>query len=301
MENIKTLNKVDVASIIIARDLLSLDIGERVKSVKEYSDDLLISVGSVQKAFDNLEKEKAMELAKKGVNGKILEYKNKEKLIEKAALKSVVGVMPLPYSKRYEGLAMAIKSSFEQYGINFYFAYMQGSRIRLKMLENGIYDFAIMSNLAYINSKNENMKKVFSLGYGSYVSKHVLLVKNENGKNRIGIDKNSEDQYFLSKKYFKDKDCQFIDLSSDNIVKQMKNSFIDQAIISLDEIEENEINDIQILDIFDEEDIKLANEAVIVINKKDKLIETLINQVLDVKNIKKIQEMVVKKIIVPRY
>lgn len=302
MEKIRTLNKVDIAIITVARDIMGLKIGDRLKSVKEYSEELQMSVGSVQKAFEILESKKCISLSKKGVFGKILEAKYDDKLIKKAFINSIVGVMPLPYSKRYEGLAMAIKNSFEKHGITFYFAYMQGSRVRLKLLESGIYDFALMSNLAFKNSDKKNIKKVFSLGPESYVSKHVLLkVPTKSKKIRVGIDKNSEDQYFLSNQYFSGKDYEVIDVNSDNIVKDMQNSLIDQAILSLDEIEEKLINGIEVQDIFDKEYINLANEAVIVINKSDKLMESLVKNILDIKYIKKIQKDVLEKIIVPRY
>lgn len=302
MKNLKTLNKVDLATISIARDMLMLNLGDRVKSVKEYSENLLMSVGSIQKAFDILEKDNVIKLTKNGVFGKKLEYKDKNLLIEKSFLNYVVGVMPLPYSKRYEGLAMAIKSSFEKYGINFYFAYMQGSRVRLKLLENDVYDFAIMSNLAYVNLKNNNLKKVFSLGSGSYVSKHVLLSSFKLCDNiRVGIDKNSEDQYFLSCKYFDGKKYNMVDVNSDNIIKEIQNNRIDQAILSADEIEENLVSDINVNDIFDKEYINLANEAVIVIKRDNKLMESLVKQILNVENIREIQKKVLEKIIVPRY
>lgn len=302
MKKLKTLNKVDLAIIAIARDMLILKIGSRVKSVKEYSEELGISVGSIQKAFGTLENEGVIKLTKNGVFGKKLEDKDKNLLIQKSFLNYVVGVMPLPYSKRYEGLAMAIKSSFEKYGINFYFAYMQGSRIRLKLLENEVYDFAIMSNLAFINSKNDKLQKIFSLGNGSYVSKHVLLKNvNSNKKVKVGIDKNSEDQYFLSRKYFEGKNYDVVDVNSDNIVKDIQNGNIDQAILSADEIEENSISDIEIIDILNEEYINLANEAVIVIKKENKLMGSLIKQILNIENIRTIQKKVLEKIIVPRY
>ena len=80
MEDVKVINKVDIAIIAISRDLLCLEIGEKVKSVKEYSDSLGISVGSIQKAFDKLEDENVFLLEKKGVLGKILKSKNKNKL-----------------------------------------------------------------------------------------------------------------------------------------------------------------------------------------------------------------------------
>ena len=302
MEDVKVINKVDIAIIAISRDLLCLEIGEKVKSVKEYSDSLGISVGSIQKAFDKLEDENVFVLEKKGVLGKILKSKNKNKLIFHSSLKSIVGVMPLPYSKRYEGLATAIKSAFENAGINFYFAYMQGSRIRLRMLKEKIYDFAIMSDLAYINFKTKEIKKVLDFGNESYVSKHILITNNLKNENlRIGIDKNSEDQYFLSERYFKNTNCEFVNINSDNILREILYNNIDQAIISMDDIEDKEIEKVNIIDLEDKEYLEKANVASIVINSNNKFIESLLLQVLNKHKIKEIQNKVVNKIMVPRY
>jgi DNA-binding protein len=302
MKDVKVINKVDIAIIAISRDLLCLGLGEKVKSVKEYSDILEISVGSVQKAFDKLESEKVIVLDKKGVLGKVLISKDKNKLISHSELKSVVGVMPLPYSKRYEGLATAIKTAFENFGINFYFAYMQGSRIRLKMLKENIYDFAIMSELAYINFKTDKIKKVIDFGNSSYVSKHILISnENDNGKIRIGIDKNSEDQYFLSKRYFKNYDYEFININSDNVLREILSNNIDKAIISFDDIEDKELENASIIDLEDKEYVDKATIASIVINSNDKFIESLLLQILDKYNIKSIQNKVINKIMIPRY
>lgn len=303
MNKIKLLNKVGIATIKIARDFLILDLDKKVKSTKEYSQELDLSIGTIHKAFNDLELIGAIKLEKRGSLGKILIEKDQNILIEKAELRHIVGVMPLPYTKRYEGLAMGIKEQFLKKGISFYFAYMQGSRIRSKMLKEGIYDFAIMSNLAYSYQKDENIVKVLGLGSNSYVSDHVLLTSkkiiNEN-KNKVGIDKNSEDQYYFSNVYFNDKNCEFIDVNSDNIIKHLKNGIIDKAILSIDELEEKAISEI-LIEKIEIEDKNNANEAVIVVKKNNELIIKLVESILDVEKIKEIQKSVINKQIVPRY
>ncbi|CAM3153738.1 GntR family transcriptional regulator YhfZ [Streptobacillus felis] len=301
MNRIRVLNKVDIGMIKIARDLLMLEIGDRVKSTKEYKDEFNLSVGTVHKAFEELELSGAIKLQKKGAFGKVIIYKSQELLIQKAELKHIVGVMPLPYTKRYEGLATAIKELFIKKGISFYFAYMQGSRIRTKMLKEGVYDFAIMSRLAYSAQAIEGVKKVLGFGPNSYVSDHVLLsLKGNELGNRVGIDKNSEDQYYFSTQYFKDKECEFVEINSDNIIKNLRDGIIDKAILSIDELEENLVSDINVekIDIVDKNN---ANEAVIVIKTGNELIESLVNDILDVESIINIQKKVLNKEIVPRY
>lgn len=301
MNRVRVLNKVDIGMIKIARELLILNIGDRVKSTQEYKSEFGLSVGTVHKAFEELELSGAIKLQKKGALGKILVEKSQELLIEKAELKHIVGVMPLPYTKRYEGLATAIKELFIQKGISFYFAYMQGSRIRTKMLKEGVYDFAIMSRLAYSSQAIEGVKKVLGFGPNSYVSDHVLLsLKGSISGKRVGIDKNSEDQYYFSTQYFKDKECEFIEINSDNIIKYLREGVIDKAILSIDELEENLISDINVEKI-DIQDKKNANEAVIVIKKDNELIESLVKDILNVDIITKIQKQVLNKEIPPRY
>lgn len=303
MNKLKLLNRVDICIIKIARDLIKLNINDRVKSTKEYKEELGLSIGTIHKAFEILEETKTIKLQKKGVLGKFLIDKNQKLLIEKAELKNIVGVMPLPYTKRYEGLATAIKELFNKKGISFYFAYMQGSRIRTKMLKKGIYDFAIMSQLAYSFQRDEEVKKILSLGSNSYVSDHVLLsLKNLKRKEiyKIGIDKNSEDQYYFSTKYFHNKKCKYVEINSDNIINHLRNGDIDKAILSIDELEENNIHDI-VIEQIDIPEKKSANEAVIIIKNDNELVETLIKEILDIKIIKEIQKKVLKKEMTPRY
>ena len=178
---------------------------------------------------------------------------------------------------------------------------MQGSRVRLKLLKEGIYDFAIMSNLAYLNSNDKEIKKIISLGNESYVSKHVLLSVNDNSRKlRVGIDKNSEDQSFLSSKYYENNKCDFIQVNSDSIISNLKNNIIDQAILSIDELEENYYEGINIKDI-DIKEKELANIAVLVSKKGNTLIESLLKEIINTSEIKVIQEKVLKKEMLPRY
>lgn len=223
MEEIRKINKLDLAKISIARDLIVLNISDKLKPVIQYSKELQMSVGIIQKAIEDLEIEKVALFENRGVQGKIIKYKDQQKIIQFANIKMLIGVMPLPYSKRYEGIATAIKTCFENYGIKFYFAYMPGSKIRLEMVEKGIYDFAITSKLAYLKNNNDKLSMAMEFGKNSYVSDHVILKRKGLSKKnlKVGIDKNSEDQYYLSKSIFKDGEFEFIDVNSDNIVKDI--------------------------------------------------------------------------------
>lgn len=302
MEEIKKITKVDIVKILISRDLLSFEIGDTIPSVKEYSTKFNMSVGSIQNALKDLEKEKVFELSNKGTLGKVLVNKDIKKIIQKSINKSIVAVMPLPRTRRYEGIATAIKKSFEDIGINFYFAYMSGSKIRLKLLREGIYDFVILSKLAYMNNEKFKVISCLELGENSYVSKHVVISKNRIIKEniRVGIDNNSEDQKYLSEKYYKNKNIKKVYIDSDDIIKEIRKGNIDEAILSIDEIEENIYEDILIKEL-DIKEKSLANIGIIAVRKEDEFMIKLLKKILSRDYIKKIQNEVLTNVIKPRY
>lgn len=295
---IKTVSKVDAMIKEIARDIFVLKIGEKIPTVQEYSTEFNMSVGTIQKAFEILVREEVFEIENKGLYGKFLLNKDIKKILRFAEINELLAVMPLPKTKRYEGIATAIKSQFQKKGIKLHFAYMQGSIIRLNMVQDNIYDFAIVSKLAYKNNSNKSLKKILELGPKSYVSKHVLIYKNEIKK--IGIDENSEDQYFLTKKIIENKNYELVDINSDSVLNLINNKVIDGAVCSYDEIEENNISSFNFknLDIIEKD---YANEAVIVCNENNKLISILLKEIIDLEELLEIQNKVINKEIIPFY
>jgi len=92
-----------------------------------------------------------------------------------------------------------------------------------------------------------------------------------------------------------------VNINSDNILREILYNNIDQAIISMDDIEDKEIEKVNIIDLEDKEYLEKANVASIVINSNNKFIESLLLQVLNKYEIKEIQNKVVNKIMIPRY
>ena len=223
----KEMNKKEQAMLSIAREIVFSEAGERIPSIIEYSQKYNISVGLIQKALMSLQEEGALEIERRGVLGSYIKKINNEILMEKSVFGSLVGVMPLPYSKRYEGLATGIKNNFENYKMNFYFAYMSGSEVRLNLLRKGIYDFAIVSRLAYEIKKEkcDDIEIIFGFGEKSYVSRHVLLKAAEVGKIRkIGVDKNSEDQKYMTRECIISKDYEYIEINYNETLKLLENN-----------------------------------------------------------------------------
>ena len=299
----KEMNKKEQAMLSIAREIVFSEAGERISSIIEYSQKYNISVGLIQKALMSLQEEGALEIERRGVLGSYIKKINNEILMEKSVFGSLVGVMPLPYSKRYEGLATGIKNNFENYKVNFYFAYMSGSEVRLNFLRKGIYDFAIVSRLAYEIEKEkcDDIEVIFGFGEKSYVSRHVLLKAAGIGKIRkIGVDKNSEDQKYMTRECITSKDCEYIEISYNETLKLLKNNIVDAIIWNYDEIEEKQIK-IDYEELPNKEVLNKANEAVLVIKKQNQMLRKLTEKIINVEYIGEIQKKVLENKMLPTY
>ncbi len=299
----KEMNKKEQAMLSIAREIVFSEAGERISSIIEYSQKYNISVGLIQKALMSLQEEGALEIERRGVLGSYIKKINNEILMEKSVFGSLVGVMPLPYSKRYEGLATGIKNNFENYKVNFYFAYMSGSEVRLNFLRKGIYDFAIVSRLAYEIEKEkcDDIEVIFGFGEKSYVSRHVLLKAAGIGKIRkIGVDKNSEDQKYMTRECITSKDCEYIEISYNETLKLLKNNIVDAIIWNYDEIEEKQIK-IDYEELPNKEVLNKANEAVLVIKKQNQMLRKLTEKIINVEYIGEIQKKVLENKMLPAY
>lgn len=211
------MQKLGIATTSLAVEFIPLNKGDRIKTVAEFSETYNTARGTIQSAMKFLKEHDALELESRDHLGTFIKEIDYIKLLELTGIKSLVGVMPLPYSKRYEGLATGIYKCLNDSGINTNLAFMRGSNHRLKALEDKRYDFAITSRLAadYYLKENENIQIVKTFGDCSYVNDHIIIVaKDFEGQfkkgTRVGIDNSSIDQFVLTKKYFDGIEVEYI-------------------------------------------------------------------------------------------
>ena len=303
MKEIVLLKKNGQAIINIAKAFLEINIGDRMDSIPEYSKKFELSVGTIQKGIKFLEDEKMVTLERKGHMGTTVKNIKYEKLLNYAGISTVVCVMPLPYSKRYEGLATGLKKCFSDKKIPFYFAHMGGADIRINFLEKGLYDFAIVSKLA-ANQAIKSGKKIeiaYEFGENTYVDKHVLF-KNENTViKKVGIDPDSKDQYLLTKDYFKgNDDIELVKINYNKIPELLKRGIIDATVWNLDEIKEQNMN-IQYEELKNKTQVNLANEAVLVVKQNDSALKNIADKVIEREFILQMQKDILEDKLYPSY
>lgn len=301
----KLMQKIGLMAANLSTEFIQLDIDDRIPTVAFLSEKYEIARGTVQSALKLLQDFDSIKLESRGHLGTFITYIDYLKLLEIAGIKSLVGVMPLPYSKRYEGLATGIFNTLNNRQLFVNLAFMRGSNHRLKALLDGRYDFAITSRLTaehYLKS-NEPIEIVSALGDYSYVNEHVL-VKSKDGSEeikkgmRVGIDRSSIDQTSLTESYFRNYDIEYVDMSYNRFKAAIKNKEVDAAIWNRDDIEGDEVKVIRI----NKNHIGISDtEAVIITASKNVILKKLFSKNLDREEVLKYQRDVLEGLIMPNY
>ena len=214
--------------------------------------------------------------------------------------------MPLPYSKRYEGLASGLLVTMENhYNIPASMAFMRGSKNRISMLISNRYDFAIVSRSAAeeIIQEHDNILIVMSFGKNSYLSEHVIIFKDNQMKEiqdgmRIGIDYDSVDQRVLTQQVCAGKNVEYVSVDYSRILERVVNGDIDAAIWNKDEITEKFVKvNYSELNGYDSS----SNEAVMVVSKDESEMVELLKNIIDPETVVNIQKLVLEGKITPSY
>lgn len=129
-----SMQKISIAVERIAWDLLCLDVGDRVRSIDEYHNRLGVSSGTVKNALDYLESTGAASFSRHGHEGTIVEHMDYRALQRSCTRGQLLGIMPLPYSVRYEGFATALCEQLSD--LDFNMAYARGAESRIALVES---------------------------------------------------------------------------------------------------------------------------------------------------------------------
>ena len=299
-------SKNGIATYTLAREFIKYHVGDKIPTVSELSETFDLARGTVQNAIKLLQQSDAIRIESKGHIGSYLVKKNMTILLEFAGISSIVGVMPLPYSKRYEGLASGLLVTMENhYNIPASMAFMRGSKNRISMLISNRYDFAIVSRSAAeeIIQEHDNILIVMSFGKNSYLSEHVIIFKDDQMKEiqdgmRVGIDYDSVDQRVLTQQVCAGKNVEYVSVDYSRILERVVNGDIDAAIWNKDEITEKFVKvNYSELNGYDSS----SNEAVMVVSKDESEMVELLKTIIDPETVVNIQKLVLEGKITPSY
>lgn len=303
----KLMQKYGLVTIKLARELITMTVGDRISTIAEYSAKYETARGTVQAALKLLEESKAVQVEPRGHLGTFISSINYEILWEFTNFSTIMGAMPLPYSKLYEGLATGLYKEADNRNFPFSLAYMRGAENRISALLKGRYDFAVVSKLAAHHSIKEGMDIDIALEFGkySYVNEHVIVFSNTSSRTiedgmKLGVDRSSIDHYLLTLEQCRGRQVEIIDLPYNQVVQKLIAGEIDAAVWNIDEIVERKHN-IKYYPLefnnFSGDD----TEAVLVINKHNYGIKNLLEQFINCKKVVEYQRKVVAGELIPNY
>src|SRR5699024_3791517 len=238
----KLYSKNGLTAMYISKELLKLEIGTKIPRVADYSEKLSIGRGTVQIALGLLEELKAIRLESRGHLGTYLVDKDIELLREIAGIAPLTGAMPLPYSRKYEGLATGMVEAFELTGKKINLSYMRGGLNRIETVRTKRSDFSIVSKMTADNSlsKYPNLKIIKKLGVNSYVSAHKIFLADSNETTirngmRVGVDMDSTDQMELTFSEFKGMNIEYVYINYMQLFDMLDSQQLDAAVWSMDD------------------------------------------------------------------
>lgn len=306
----KFISKNGRTIMILAQELFSYEVGGRIRTVSDYVELVNSSRGTVQLALKFLQNEDCIQLEARGHLGTFLINIDHKKLWVYTNFGVIMGAMPLPYSKRYEGLATGLYKAFKKKGIPFSLAFMRGSNKRLEALKLGKYSFVVISKLAaeIYQENHDDLSVIHEFSPGTYVGNHAVIFREDNHiliqpGMRVGLDYTSIDQSILTKNECQGIQVDYIDTPYNQILKKLEINEIDVAIWNIDEIKEKNI-DVNIQPLKNKNAIKMdinGRIAVVVVNNKQLVIGRIMNRLLDLTLVEEIQNQVIENAMIPTY
>lgn len=303
----KIYSRNGLAVIELAKELILCKEGEKIPTIADLTDRLQISRGTIQSAFRTLEDEGTIELSNRGHMGSYLQKKDLRTLLELTGYNYIVGAMPLPYSKTYEGLATALISQLNGIGvITASLSYMRGALNRIQMLLNRRYEYVVMSAFAanlYQNKFPDRISVICSLGKNSYCSSHVCVFRDPNETEirdgmRVGIDPDSIDQIEMTQHICGGKKVHYKKMEYSRFVEHILKGNLDAVIWNVDELIEK-YPGMKYIPVQMENDADTT--AVIAANSDDPVIHSILSETLDSDEINRIRQEVVSGVRIPSY
>lgn len=230
------------AAMRIAQDLLAARPGDRLPPVGDYARQLGVGRGTVQTALRLLKDHGAVSLVARGHMGTYVESVDPAALWELTGLGCITGVMPLPYSQRYRGLATGLYRAFQQANVPLVMAHMRGARRRLEALNSKRYEFALVSRHSYEIASREvdYLDLALALGPQTSVREHVLLLRDGRTDRiadgmRVGIDPASVDITELTRRECGDAKVTLVEVPYTQFPGQIQKGVIDAAVWDAEE------------------------------------------------------------------
>ncbi|MFF1961727.1 GntR family transcriptional regulator YhfZ [Streptomyces sp. NPDC058220] len=271
------LTRNGLAARQLAVLLLNHEPDTRLPRVRDFAVELGVGNGTVQAALQLLEKAEAIETTARGHLGTFLVRSDRSILWRLSGLGTLLAAMPLPYSRRYEGLATGLRSAFEEAGAPFAITFMRGAGARTTALIEGKVDLVVLSRFAADRLVGEHpVELVADLGPATYVGAHGLLLRHgadlDTPGLRVAVDHASEDQRMLAERVFAGRgDIEWVEASYMQLPELLEQDRADATVWNLDEVEGRLGPGVDVRPLGDEvtRDLSLRNSSAAIIGRTE--------------------------------
>ena len=300
------LKKTGIIANHIASELLSLKKEDRLPIISDYQKQFGVSRGTVQNALNFLKEKGAIVCESRGQLGTFLVDIDYSILQAYAISGPVLGTMPLPYSKRYEGLATGLYTAFEQQDMRLNLAYIRGAKERIRLVCSDAYRFAIVSRFAAKEALSQGEPVQIAVDFGSqtYLSQHVLLFADpekteiEDGM-RVGIDYNSHDQQSLIRSLTVGLDIELVEMPTHQLLQALQTGRVDTGIWNYDGIQDYQDLNYVFLDLAPE--LRDMSAAVMLCKAEDSAMMAIIENNAILGEVLEVQKKVLSGEKIPNY
>ncbi|MER8068669.1 GntR family transcriptional regulator YhfZ [Streptomyces sp. NPDC094034] len=271
------LTRNGLAARQLAVLLLNHEPETRLPRVRDFAVELGVGNGTVQAALQLLENAEAIETTARGHLGTFLVRSDRSILWRLSGLGTLLAAMPLPYSRRYEGLATGLRAAFEEAGAPFAITFMRGAGARTTALLEGKADLVVLSRFAADRLIEDHpVELVADLGPATYVGAHGLLMRRGSDPGtpglRVAIDHASEDQRMLAERAFAGRsDIEWIEASYMQLRELFEHDRADATVWNLDEVQGLLGTSVDVLPLGDEvtRDLALRNSRAAIIGRTE--------------------------------
>ena len=291
----------------MARTLLEIGPGDRLPTVRDLAARHGASVGATQEALARFEVDGAIEVDRQGRESTLVRRALGD-LWSAAEGGPLILALPLPSTRRIEGLATAIKAQLADAGVESYLVFIRGSRQRVLALRQQRCHGVVMSALAAKELCGPNEEVVLELPAGSFVKEHrVYLAGGDattDGPVRVVMDRDSLDFQLLTELEFRDRGATFVPATYMQFPRLIAERRADAVIWDVEEAEsrmpsfvhDRELSP-SVLDKIGDSNLRAA----FVVRRSDTSVRRILSACIDPATVMKVQGEVVQTRRVPEY
>lgn len=309
MKRGKDLKREEVQRLL-AHELLKLEIGEQLPTIRDWAKTHRSSVGTVQAVITEFEQAEAVEIERRGWMGTYLRGRSLSRLWNVAqGGDPMVIALPLPSTRICQGLATAIKTLLQENSIEVYLIFLRGSRRRLETLRRQRCHGVVASVFAAQDMCGSTEMCILELPPQTFIKEHRVFFRGTSlvqgtDHTRVAIDRDSADLQRLTELEFQNTDVEFIPATFMQYPQLLEDGEVDAMVWDVDEAEGKLSSSVSSRPLSPNVlgQIKDADSrAALVARANDEVFHLVIKRCLDPQRLLKIQQDVIRGDHVPTY